>query len=111
MNAADNWGLRSYAYPDTVCLGREAAVRSAMKLVGSRAECDTLDRLVEAVDARYGRAWVMCGQPSVGTTALIHFLIRRSAVQISKTAGYRSPLESAKPNGSKSWPKPSFTVS
>jgi hypothetical protein len=84
MNAADNWGLRSYAYPDTVCLGREAAVRSAMKLVGSRAECDTLDRLVEAVDARYGRAWVMCGQPSVGTTALIHFLIRRSAVQISK---------------------------
>jgi hypothetical protein len=93
MNAADNWGLRSYAYPDTVCLGREAAVRSAMKLVGSRAECDTLDRLVEAVDARYGRAWVMCGQPSVGTTALIHFLIRRSAVQISKTAGYRSPLD------------------
>ena len=60
------------------------AVRSAMKLVGSRTECDTLDRLVEAVDARYGRAWVMRGQPSVGTTALIHFLIRRSAVQISK---------------------------
>src|ERR1700753_2303262 len=83
MNAADNWRLRSYAYPDTV-FGREAAVRRAMKLVDSRAECDTLDRLVEAVDARYGRAWVMRGQPSVGTTALIHFLIRRSAVQISK---------------------------
>jgi hypothetical protein len=82
-----------------------------MKLVGRRAECDTLDRLVEAVDARYGRAWVMCGQPSVRTTALIHYLIRRSAVQISKTAGYCSPLESANQNGSKSWLKPSFTVS
>ena len=58
-----------------------------MKLVGRRAECDTLDRLVEAVDARYSRAWVMCGQPAVGTTALIQYLIRRSAVQISKTAG------------------------
>ena len=84
MNAGDNWGLRSYAYPDTVCLDAKRAVRSAMKLVGSRTECDTLDRLVEAVDARYGRAWVMRGQPSVGTTALIHFPIRRSAVQISK---------------------------
>jgi hypothetical protein len=71
-----------------------------MKLVGRRAECDTLDRLVEAVDARYSRAWVMCGQPTVGTTALIQYLIRRSAVQISKT----------NPNGSKSWLKPSFTM-
>ena len=95
MNAGDNWGLRSYAYPDTVCLDAKRAVRSAMKLVGSRTECDTLDRLVEAVDARYGRAWVMCGQPSVGTTALIHFPIRRSAVQISKqrdTAPRWNPL-------------------
>ena len=84
-----------------------------MKLVGRRTECDTLDRLVEAVDARYSRAWVLCGQPTVGTTALIQYLIRRSAVQISKTAGYRSPvvpLESANPNGSRSWLKPSFTM-
>lgn len=85
-----------------------------MKLVGRRAECDTLDRLVEAVDARYSRAWVMCGQPTVGTTALIQYLIRRSAVEIFKTARYRSPvfpLESANPNGTKSWLKPSFTMS
>ena len=84
-----------------------------MRLVSRRAECDTLDRLVEAVDARYSRAWVMCGQPTVGTTALIQYLIRRSAVQISKTAGYRSPvvpLESANLNGNESWLKPSFTM-
>ena len=84
-----------------------------MKLVGRRAECDTLDRLVEAVDARDSRAWVMRGQPAVGTTALIQYLIRRSAVQISKTAGYRSPvvpLESANLNGNESWLKPSFTM-
>jgi hypothetical protein len=61
-----------------------------MNLVGRRAECDTLDRLVEAVDAWYSRAWVMCGQPTVGTTASIRYLIRRSAVEIVKTARYRS---------------------
>jgi hypothetical protein len=84
-----------------------------MNLVGRRAECDTLDRLVEAVDARYRRAWVMCGQPTVGTTALIRYLIRRCAVEIFKTARYRSPvfpLESANPNGTKSWLRPSFTM-
>jgi len=84
-----------------------------MKLVGRRTECDTLDRLVEAVDARHSRAWVMCGRPTVGTTALIQYLIRRSAVEISETARYRSPVfppESANPNGTKSWLKPSFTM-
>jgi hypothetical protein len=57
-----------------------------MKRVGRRAECDTLDRLVEVVDAWYSQASVMCGQPNVGTTASIQSLVRRKC-----SPGIREP--------------------
>jgi predicted ATPase len=49
-----------------------------MKLVGRRAECAMLDRLVEAVCAGQSRTLVLCGQPGVGKTALLQHLIGRA---------------------------------
>jgi DNA replication protein DnaC len=53
-------------------------VRGAVKLVDRRAERSMLDRLVEAVCAGQSRALVLCGEPGVGKTALLQYLIRRA---------------------------------
>jgi DNA-binding CsgD family transcriptional regulator len=67
-----------------------------MKLVGRRAECGMLDRLVEAVCAGQSRALVLCGEPGVGKTALLQHLIARAAdCHVVETAGVQSEMELA----------------
>ena len=68
----------------------------AIRLVGRRAECGMLDRLVEAVSAGDSRALVLCGEPGVGKTALLQHLIRHAAeCRVVRTAGVESETELA----------------
>ena len=46
----------------------------AMELVGRRAECGVLDRVIEAVRAGESRALVLSGEAGVGKTALLEYL-------------------------------------
>ena len=67
-----------------------------MKLVGRRAECTALDRLVKAVCAGKSRALVLCGEAGVGKTALLEYLTRRAAqCHVVQTAGVESEMELA----------------
>jgi hypothetical protein len=67
-----------------------------MKLVGRRAECGMLDRLVDAVGAGQSRALVLCGEPGVGKTALLQHLVRRAASRrVVQIAGVQSEMELA----------------
>jgi hypothetical protein len=69
-----------------------------MKLVDRRAECGMLDRLVEAVCAGDNRALVLCGEPGVGKTALLQYLICRAAeCRVVQTAGVESEMELCSP--------------
>jgi len=55
-----------------------------------------LDRLAEAVCAGQSRALVLCGEPGVGKTALLRYLIGRSAeCQVVQTTGGESEMELA----------------
>ena len=45
-------------------------------LLGRRSECETLDRLLEAVRAGESRALVVRGEPGVGKTALLEYVAR-----------------------------------
>ena len=84
----------------TVRLNWSGGARS-MKLVDRRAECGMLDRLVEAVCAGESRALVLCGEPGVGKTALLQYLIRRAAeCRVAQTAGVESEMELAFARGS-----------
>src|SRR6476660_3867652 len=56
-----------------------AVVRGAMKLVDRQAERDTLDGLVQAVRAGESQALVLSGEPGVGKSALLQYLIRQAA--------------------------------
>lgn len=67
-----------------------------MNLVDRRAERGMLDRLVEAVCAGQSRALVLCGEPGVGKTALLQYLIGQSAeCRVMQTAGVESEMELA----------------
>ena len=67
-----------------------------MKLVGRRAECGMLDRLVEAVCAGESRALVLCGEAGVGKTALLQHLTGRTAsCRVVQIAGVESEMELA----------------
>jgi DNA-binding CsgD family transcriptional regulator len=67
-----------------------------MKLVDRRAERSMLDRLVEAVCAGESRALVLSGDPGVGKTALLHYLIGQAAeCRVVQTAGVESEMELA----------------
>jgi DNA-binding CsgD family transcriptional regulator len=67
-----------------------------MKLVGRRAECSMLDRLVESVTAGESRALVLCGDAGVGKTALLEHLVRGAAeCQVVQVAGVESEMELA----------------
>ena len=55
-----------------------------------------LDRLVEAVCAGESRALVLCGEPGVGKTALLRYLIERAAeCRVVQVAGVESEMELA----------------
>jgi len=71
-------------------------VRGAMKLVDRQAERDTLDGLVQAVRAGESQALVLSGEPGVGKSALLQYLIRQAAkCRVVQTAGVESEMELA----------------
>jgi DNA-binding CsgD family transcriptional regulator len=61
-----------------------------------RGECEVLDRLLEAVGRGESRVLVVRGEPGVGKTALLEYLIERaSSCRIARTAGVESEMELA----------------
>ena len=75
----------------------DAAVwRLAARLTDRRAECDVLDRLVEAVQAGESRALSVHGEPGAGKTALLDYLAgRATGCRVVRAAGIESEMELA----------------
>ena len=70
--------------------------RRATSLTGRRSECDVLDRLIEAVGAGESRALVVRGEPGVGKTALLEYLVEQApAFRVVRAAGVQSEMELA----------------
>jgi DNA-binding CsgD family transcriptional regulator/tetratricopeptide (TPR) repeat protein len=68
----------------------------AEQLIGRRAECGVLDRLVEAVRAGESQALVVCGEPGVGKTALLEYLAGHApGCRVARAAGVQSEMELA----------------
>src|SRR5437899_12541952 len=70
--------------------------RRATALTGRRSECDVLDRLIEAVGAGESRALVLRGEPGVGKTALLEYLVEQApGFRVVRAAGVQSEMELA----------------
>ena len=68
----------------------------AAELTGRRSECEVLDRLIEAVRAGESRALVVRGEPGVGKTALLDYLVEQaSGCRVARAAGVQSEMELA----------------
>ena len=68
----------------------------AAELTGRRGERDVLDRLIEAVRAGESRALVVRGEPGVGKTALLDYLVEQaSGCRVARAAGVQSEMELA----------------
>jgi DNA-binding CsgD family transcriptional regulator/tetratricopeptide (TPR) repeat protein len=64
--------------------------------MGRRAECGALDRLLEAVRLGKSQVLVVRGEPGVGKTALLDYLVERaSACRVIRAAGVESEMELA----------------
>src|SRR2546421_627243 len=69
---------------------------SAAELTGRRSERDLLDRLIEAVRAGESRALVVRGEPGVGKTALLDYIVEHaSGCRVARAAGVQSEMELA----------------
>jgi DNA-binding CsgD family transcriptional regulator len=65
-------------------------------LRGRRSECETLDGLLAAVRAGESRVLVVRGEPGVGKTALLEYVVEQaSAFQVVRAAGVQSEMELA----------------
>src|SRR2546421_7338268 len=68
----------------------------APELTGRRSERDLLDRLIEAVRAAESRALVVRGEPGVGKTALLDYIVEHaSGCRVARAAGIQSEMELA----------------
>jgi len=64
------------------------------ELTGRRGERDALDRLAQAVRGGASRALVVRGEPGVGKTALLEYLVEQaSGCQVVRAAGVQSEME------------------
>ncbi|GAA3069550.1 hypothetical protein GCM10010464_37260 [Pseudonocardia yunnanensis] len=58
-----------------------------------RSECDELDRLREAVRSGESRALLVRGEPGVGKTALLDYLVERSShYRVERTMGVQPEM-------------------
>jgi DNA-binding CsgD family transcriptional regulator len=65
-------------------------------LRGRRSECEALDRLLESVRGGESRALVVRGEPGVGKTALLEYMLERaSGCRVVRAAGVESEMELA----------------
>src|ERR1700731_1983627 len=70
--------------------------RGVVQLRGRHSECGLLDRLIDAVRAGESRALVVRGEPGVGKTALLDFLVdHASGCVVARAAGVQSEMELA----------------
>jgi len=68
----------------------------AAGLKGRRGECGVLDLLLEDVRAGESRALVVCGEPGVGKTALLDYLVEQaSGCRVVRAGGVQSEMELA----------------
>src|SRR5882762_11523956 len=68
----------------------------AAELYGRRTECQLLDRVVRAVRSGESRALVVRGDPGVGKTALLEYLVEQaSGCRVARAAGIQSEMELA----------------
>jgi DNA-binding CsgD family transcriptional regulator len=68
----------------------------AGELRGRRRECDVLDRLVDVVRGGESRALVVRGEPGVGKTALLDYLVEHaSGCRVARAVGIQSEMELA----------------
>jgi DNA-binding CsgD family transcriptional regulator len=64
--------------------------------MGRRGERDVLERLIEAVRAGESRALVVRGEPGVGKTALLEYVVEQAAgCRVARAAGVQSEMELA----------------
>jgi DNA-binding CsgD family transcriptional regulator/tetratricopeptide (TPR) repeat protein len=69
---------------------------SGNRLQGRGSECAVVDQLVEAVRAGESRALVVCGEPGVGKTALVQYLVgQASGCRVASATGIQSEMELA----------------
>src|SRR5258708_1216365 len=65
-------------------------------LLGRRTECQTLDRLLEVVRGGESQALVVRGEPGVGKTALLQYVIgSASGLTVVRAVGVESEMELA----------------
>jgi DNA-binding CsgD family transcriptional regulator len=70
--------------------------RRATALTGRRSERDVLDRLIDAVGAGESSALVLRGEPGVGKTALLEYVVEQaSGFRVVRAAGVQSEMELA----------------
>jgi DNA-binding CsgD family transcriptional regulator len=66
------------------------------QLWGRRGECDLLDRLLDAVRAGESQGLVVRGEPGVGKTALLDYLVEQaSGCRVARVAGVEAEMELA----------------
>src|SRR3954447_18656343 len=71
-----------------------ATVTPQRGLLGRRSETDTLDRLLEAVRAGESRALVIRGDPGVGKTALLEYVVENAmGYRVARAAGVQAEME------------------
>jgi DNA-binding CsgD family transcriptional regulator/tetratricopeptide (TPR) repeat protein len=65
-------------------------------LLDRRSECEVLDRLLEAVRGGQSRVLVLRGEPGVGKTALLEYVVgQTSGFRVARAAGVQSEMELA----------------
>jgi AAA ATPase domain len=68
----------------------------AAELRGRRRECDLLERLLDVVRGGESRALVVRGEPGVGKTALLDYLVgQASGCRVARASGVESEMELA----------------
>src|SRR5690349_6027085 len=68
----------------------------AAELTGRRREIDALDALIEAVRAGESQALVVRGEPGVGKTALLDYVVEHASdFRIERAVGVQSEMELA----------------
>src|SRR6476620_5322783 len=70
--------------------------RGAAALSGRRSERDVLDRFIDAIGAGESRALVLRGEPGVGKTALLEYVVEQApGFRVVRAAGVQSEMELA----------------
>src|SRR6185436_7973943 len=77
-------------------MARLSPVSRATALAGRRSERDVLDRLIDALGVGESRALVLRGEPGVGKTALLEYVVEQAPrFRVVRAAGVQSEMELA----------------